>query len=95
MIMDFFKRNTAGQAPEAKASATGPVVAFQGAGRVAWSPRDTVSLTRTGFAGNPVGFRCVKMISEAAASLPLVLQDRRQRFDIHPVMDLVQRPNPA
>ncbi|WP_420567566.1 phage portal protein [Thalassovita sp.] len=95
MIMDFFKRGEAQQVPETKASATGPVVAFQGAGRVAWSPRDTVSLTRTGFAGNPVGFRCVKMISEAAASLPLILQDRRQRYDVHPVMDLVQRPNPA
>jgi len=95
MIMDFFKRGEAGQVPEVKASATGPVVALQGAGRVAWSPRDTVSLTRTGFAGNPVGFRCVKMISEAAASLPLILQDRVQRFDVHPVMDLVQRPNPA
>lgn len=95
MIMDFFKRADAPQVPETKASATGPVVALQGAGRVAWSPRDTVSLTRTGFAGNPVGFRCVKMISEAAASLPLILQDRLQRFDVHPVMDLVQRPNPA
>jgi HK97 family phage portal protein len=95
MIMDFFKRGDAQQVPETKASATGPVVAFQGAGRVAWSPRDTVSLTRTGFASNPVGFRCVKMISEAAASLPLILQDRRQRYDVHPVMDLVQRPNPA
>jgi HK97 family phage portal protein len=95
MIMDFFKRGDAQQVPETKASATGPVVAFQGAGRVAWSPRDTVSLTRTGFAGNPVGFRCVKLISEAAASLPLILQDRVQRYDVHPVMDLVQRPNPA
>lgn len=47
MIMDFFRRGTPETAPETKASATGPVVAFQGAGRVAWSPRDTVSLTRT------------------------------------------------
>ena len=50
---------------EKKASATGKLVALAaGSGRVVWSPRDTVSLTRTGFAGNPVGFRCVKLIAE-------------------------------
>ena len=81
--------------PEIKTSATGPVVAYQTAGRVAWSPRDTVSLTRTGFSGNPVGFRTVKLIAEAAAALPLVLQDRQQRYDLHPLLSLVQRPNPA
>jgi hypothetical protein len=61
---------------ERKASATGAVVAIQGKGRpIPWSPRDTATLTRSGFAGNPVGFRTVKLIAEAAAALPLVLQD--------------------
>ena len=95
MVLDFLRRRTAPPAPEQKASATGPVVAYHSAGRVAWSPRDTVSLTRTGFAGNPVGFRCVRLISEAAAALPLVLQDQRRRFDVHPVLGLVNRPNLA
>lgn len=81
--------------PEAKASATGPVIAFHGAGRVAWSARDTATLTKNGFAGNPVGFRCVKMIAEAAAALPLVLQDGDRRFDVHPVNALLARPNGA
>ncbi|WP_323782728.1 phage portal protein [Thalassovita sp.] len=95
MVFQFFRGGNKQQAPEAKASATGPLFAVQGAGRVAWSPRDTASLTRTGFAGNPVGFRCVKMIAEAAASLPLVLQDRMQRYDLHPMLQLVDHPNPA
>ena len=95
MVLDFLRRRTAPTAPERKASATGPVVAYHTAGRVAWSPRDTVSLARTGFAGNPVGFRCVRLISEAAAALPLVLQDQRRRFDVHPVLGLVNRPNLA
>lgn len=94
MVFNLFRRETPA-APEVKASATGPVIAYHGAGRVAWSPRDTVSLTKTGFAGNPVGFRSVKLIAEAAAALPLVLQDRERRYDVHPVMDLVQRPNGA
>lgn len=94
MVFDFLKRGEPIGAPEQKASATGPVVAYQTSGRVAWSPRDAVSLTRTGFSGNPVGFRSVKLIAEAAAALPLVLQDAEQRFETHPVIDLVARPNP-
>lgn len=102
MILDFFRRDTGSAArpasnmvPEKKASATGPVIAWQGAGRVAWSPRDSVSLARTGFSGNPVGFRCVKMIAEAAAALPLVLHGDETRFTTHPIIDLLKRPNAA
>ena len=96
MILDFFRQSAAATlVPEQKASATGPVMAWHGSGRVVWSPRDAVTLTRTGFSGNPVGFRCVKMIAEAAASLPLILQDSTQRFSEHPVLSLIKRPNPA
>ena len=99
MVMQFLRRETQSApnqtAPEQKASAAGPVLAWHGAGRVAWSPRDGASLTRTGFAGNPVGFRCVKLIAEAAAALPLVLQDRRARFDTHDLLALIARPNAA
>ena len=93
MAFNFFRKGAV--VPEQKASATGPVVAYHGAGRVAWSPRDVVSLTRTGFLGNPVGFRCVKLVAEAAAALPLVLQDNERRYDEHPVLSLIQSPNAA
>ncbi|MGH1577215.1 phage portal protein [Planktotalea sp.] len=96
MAFDFLKRRGAQDvAPEAKASATGPVISYHGAARVAWSARDTVSLTRTGFAGNPVGFRAVKLIAEAAAAVPLVLQDASRRFDTHPILALLAAPNSA
>ncbi|MDB6453231.1 phage portal protein [Falsirhodobacter sp. 20TX0035] len=93
-MFDFLKRGAA-QVPEAKASATGPVISYQSSGRVAWSPRDTVSLTKTGFQANPIAFRAVKLISEAAAALPMVLQDAERRYDLHPVLDLMRRPNAA
>ena len=96
MAFDFFKRRTGDAAEmQTKASAAGPVIAYHGAGRVAWSARDTVSLTRSGFAGNPVGFRAVKLISEAAASVPLVLQDALQRYESHDILRLLARPNAA
>ena len=94
MGWNIFRRETAAAEPvAAKASATGRVVAWGSSGRVVWSPRDTASLTRTGFSGNPVGFRCVRLIAEAAAALPLVLQDRDRRYEVHPLMDLLGRPN--
>jgi HK97 family phage portal protein len=98
MVFDFLKRapeHRAAPLSEVKASATGRVVAFGSSGRVAWSARDLVSLAKTGFQGNPMGFRAVKLISEAAAALPLILQDQERRYDSHPVLDLIRRPNPA
>lgn len=96
MVFNLFK-GAAREVPQVKASATGRVVAMGamggGGGRVAWTPRDAASLTRNGFAGNPVGFRSVKMIAEAAASLPLVCQDVARRYEVHPVMGLLSRPN--
>ena len=96
MAFDFFKKRS-GEANtvETKASATGPVIAYHGAGRVAWSARDTVSLTRSGFAGNPVGFRAVTLIAEAAAAVPLVLQNSEQRFETHAFLQLLAAPNAA
>ncbi len=93
MVFDFLKRSAVA-VPEQKASATGPVINFSSTGRVAWSPRDTVSLTKTGFLGNPIGFRAVKLIAETAASMPLVLQDCERRFEVHPLLGLLRRPNP-
>lgn len=93
-MLDFLKRRASAQ-PEVKASAAGPVIAYAGSGRVAWTPRDSTSLTRAGFAGNPVGFRAVKLIAEAAAAIPLVVQDHACRYEAHPILSLVRRPNPG
>ncbi|MCP5074621.1 MAG: phage portal protein [Rhodobacteraceae bacterium] len=94
MVLQFLRGASKTDAPERKASATGAVIAIHGAGRAVWSGRDVASLTRSGFTGNPVGFRCVKMIAEAAAAVPLVLQDAEKRYDLHPVLALLAQPNP-
>ena len=94
-MFEFLSKPAPTAAPEAKASATHKAVAWAGSGRVAWSARDTATLTRNGFAANPIGFRAVKLIAEAAGALPLILQDRETRFDSHPVQELLARPNAA
>lgn len=84
---------TEGKAAEVKASAAARILAWQGAGQTGWSARDSSSLTRLGFTANPIGFRAVRMVAEAAAALPLVLQDADQRYDSHPILSLITRPN--
>lgn len=94
--MGLFSRRKEQAAPERKASAAGRIAALAaGAGRAVWSARDIGSLTRGGFAGNPVGFRCVRLISEAAAAVPLICMADGARQELHPVLDLLRRPNPG
>ena len=94
MVLDFLKKSTP-DAPEAKASASAKLAVWGSSGRVGWSPRDVGSLTKNGFLGNPVGYRAVKVIAEAAAALPVICQDAERRYDTHPVLALLNRPNAA
>ncbi|KIT17283.1 phage portal protein [Jannaschia aquimarina] len=80
---------------EAKASAAGRVAAWGAVGRNVWSPRDGASLVKNGYGGNPVGFRCVRLIAEAAAAVPLAVHGPDGRLAVHPLLDLIARPNAA
>ncbi len=79
---------------EAKTSATSTLFAISGPGQPVWTPRDYAALAREGFAANPVVYRCVRMIAEAAASVPLRVADAQGVLEGHPLLDLVQAPNP-
>jgi HK97 family phage portal protein len=82
------------QSREEKASRTGPLVALQLQGRAVWTPRDYAALSRESFERNPVAYRCVRMIAEAAASLPWLLYDGPRELSEHPLLKLLERPNP-
>lgn len=92
MPFPFF-RGRATARPEAKASRTAALIAFQSGGRPAWTPRDYRALAREGFMRNAVVYRSVRMIAEAAASAPLLLYDGAAELDAHPLLDLLARPN--
>ena len=79
---------------ERKASRTAPLLAYHGAGRPVWTPRDYAALAREGYARNPVVHRAVRMIAEAAASVPFVLYDGERELDAHPVLERLIAPNP-
>ena len=94
--MAFNWLRAAATAPESrKTSAVGAAIAYSGPGRAAWSPRDGVSLARNGFARNVIGFRCVRMVAEAAAALPVILSEDGRRMAAHPLLKLMSRPNPG
>jgi HK97 family phage portal protein len=70
-----------------EAKASGPLVALSQIGAPHWGGRDARALMRSGYARNPVVYRCVRMIAEAAASVPLkVTGDER-------AVRLLARPN--
>ena len=77
-----FGRAARTAAPEAKQSAAGPLIAFSSLGRPKWTPRDYAYLAVEGVQKNPVAYRCIRMIAEAAASAPFaVFVDGRREDD--------------
>lgn len=59
-----------------------------------WSGRGFASLASEGFAKNPVVYRCVRMIADAANRVPLQVSEGGKLMQEHPVLALLKRPNP-
>ena len=76
-----------------KASATGALVSFEQLGQPVWSPRDYAAFAREGFMQNAICYRSVRMIAEAAASIPLLLYEGDTEVSDHPLIDLLRRPS--
>ena len=81
--------------PATKASATAPLIALHHTGQPVWSPRDYAAFAREGYARNPIVYRAVRMIAEAAASVPLRLFEGASEIAEHPLLDLLAQPNAA
>ena len=63
---------------EAKASRVGRLMTVEALGRPVWTPRDYASLAQEGFSKNPIVFRAVRTIAEAAqASAELALRQHQ------------------
>jgi phage portal protein BeeE len=80
MILEFLRKPQRA-VPERKASAGARVAVWGQFGPRGLEPAGHPSLTRNGFLGNPVGYRAVKLIAEAAAALPVICQDVTRRYD--------------
>ena len=83
------------RAAATKASRTDALIALQSQGRAVWTPRDYAALAREGYSRNAIVYRSVRMIAEAAASVPLLLFEGAAEVDRHPLLQLLARPNRA
>ena len=94
MISEFFDNLRRFAAPEAKASATSSMVSLHMTGAPRWTPRNYTALAKEGYAANPIAFRCVRAIADAAASIPIVLYEGDRELSEHPILSLLSKPNP-
>lgn len=69
------------------------LIAVYGQGQPVWTPRDYTQLAREGFMQNAIVYRSIRMIAEAAASIPWILFEDEQRLDQHPLLNLLIHPN--
>jgi phage portal protein BeeE len=80
---------------ETKASVTPALVSMSMLGEPVWTGYGYAELARQGFASNPIAYRCIRMIAEAAASAPLlVFEDGARAAADHPLQRLLDHPNP-
>lgn len=79
---------------EAKESASAALVYLQTLGRPVWTPRQYDKLAEEAYMKNVVAYRCVRMISEGAASVPWLLYEGEKELSEHPLLSLLARPNP-
>ncbi|MDX2027689.1 MAG: phage portal protein [Alphaproteobacteria bacterium] len=78
-----------------KSSAAGPMIAWSGIGKPKWTPRRYENLAEEGFRKNVIAYRCVMQIATAASAVPwLLYDDQGAEMDTHPLLDLLQHPNP-
>lgn len=80
--------------PAQKASRTGPLFALHAQGHAQWTPRDYAALARESYERNAIAYRSVRMIAEAAASLNWLLYDGARELTDHPLLSLLNTPNP-
>ncbi|MBB4007302.1 phage portal protein [Allorhizobium taibaishanense] len=96
-----FRRAFRAGAPDQAKAAVGPragvSVMVSGLG-ARGTGRSYAALSRSGFLGNPVAHRAVRLVSEAAAAVPLLLyrglpQQGARELTGHPVLTLLARPS--
>ncbi|WP_400766249.1 phage portal protein [Methylosinus sporium] len=89
----FFSRLLGARAPERKSSRA--MLSLQSMAAPQWTARNNVALTRAGYERNAVCYRAVRMVAEGAASVPWLAYEGRAETPEHPLLRLIERPNPS
>lgn len=85
-------RSSEPEAAEGKSAQS--LIAMHLAGRAQWTPRDYGALAREGYQRNAIVYRCIRMISEGAASVPMCAKRNGECEPGDPAAQLLNRPHP-
>ncbi len=91
--MNLWDRLT-GRGKVSNQSAAGGAIAAYDLGQPKWTPRRYDLLADEAYVRNAIGFRATKMISEAAAAVPLVLMNKKAKVEEHELLRLLANPAP-
>lgn len=89
----IFSRLFGRSASETKESQTGRIMVMS-PGQPVWSDRNYKAFANEGYRQNAIVFRSVQAISDAVASVPWTAWRGEQELDAHPILDLINNPNP-
>jgi len=79
---------------ETKASATAPLFVSAGSHHPVWTPRQYDTLAEEGYQKNIIVYRCVSLIARGVASVPWQVYKGSCRLEVHPLLTLLENPNP-
>jgi HK97 family phage portal protein len=89
----IFGRIFGRQAPEVKESATGRVMVVT-PGQPVWSDRSYKAFSEEAYRRNVIAFRSIQAVADAVASVPWTAWRANQELETHPILDLINNPNP-
>ena len=80
-----------------KASSVGPLIAMQYLGRAVWSERNFEAFAREGYQKNLVAYIAIDRLAKSIALPEWTLHKKKsgQRIEQHPLLDLLNKPNPV
>nr|CAD6610936.1 phage portal protein [Rhizobium sp. Khangiran2] len=87
------RREPVAGAPVVEAKAATAFALVAGEGIAHWSGRSYGGLARAGFMKNPVAHRAVRLVAEAAASVPWLAYEAEAEVSAHPALALLSQPN--
>lgn len=93
MMAPWWNRLSSGRANVPEEQKSQSMFALTDLADAQWSKGGFASLASEGFAKNPVVYRCVRMIAEAATRVPFSVVEDGQRHTEHPVLSLLNHPN--
>ncbi|MEI4482306.1 MULTISPECIES: phage portal protein [unclassified Phyllobacterium] len=88
-----WRKSAANQNPHLQQKSAQGFVALQFDREARWSQSGYVGLSRQGFMRNPVAYRCIRHLAEAAAATPWLLYEGKAEHGEHPLLELLANPH--